>query len=66
MRCESLQLRVQTCQLQLCGCLFVLHLGEQLFETCLWTVLKFIKKKRFYEKSKDFMKMKMEMRKRKK
>ena len=35
MRCESLQLRVQTCQLQLCGCLFVLHLGEQLFETCL-------------------------------
>ena len=39
---------------------------EQLFVTCLWTVLKFIKKKGFYEKSKDFMKMKMEMRKRKK
>ena len=67
MRCESLQLRVQTCQLQLCGLLVCVALVKNsCLRHVLWTVLKFIKKKGFYEKSKDFMKMKMEMRKRKK
>ena len=66
MRCESLQLRVQTCQLQLFSLLvWVALVKNSCLRHVLWTVLKFITKKGFYEKSKDFMKMEMEKRKRK-